>query len=254
MKPEILIVNDDGIYSPGIQALADAMVKIGNVTIVAPDKEQSGKSHSLTLNDPIRLKTVNIKKGLKGWAVNGTPVDCVKVAIKNLFNKKPDLVLSGINLGANLGKNLIYSGTVAAAYEGTVLGISSAAISLDSFKGKNFIVAKYVATKIANHLLNHKLPQGTMLNVNVPNINKKNLKEFLVTKQGNQSFVDIYEKRIDPRGNAYFWIKGELINDDSSVEYDGKAVKSGYISVTPIQFRMTNEPYINKLKKKIIHE
>ena len=254
MKPEILIVNDDGIYSPGIQALADAMVKIGNVTIVAPDKEQSGKSHSLTLNEPIRLKTVNIKKGLKGWAVNGTPVDCVKVAIKNLFNKKPDLVLSGINLGANLGKNLIYSGTVAAAYEGTVLGISSAAISLDSFKGKNFIVAKYVATKIANHLLNHKLPQGTMLNVNVPNINKKNLKEFLVTKQGNQSFVDIYEKRIDPRGNAYFWIKGELINDDSSVEYDGKAVKSGYISVTPIQFRMTNEPYINKLKKKIIHE
>ena len=254
MKPEILIVNDDGIYSPGIQALADAMVKIGNVTIVAPDKEQSGKSHSLTLNEPIRLKTVNIKKGLKGWAVNGTPVDCVKVAIKNLFNKKPDLVLSGINLGANLGKNLIYSGTVAAAYEGTVLGISSAAISLDSFKGKNFIVAKYVATKIANHLLNHKLPQGTMLNVNVPNINKKNLKEFLVTKQGNQSFVDIYEKRIDPRGNAYFWIKGELINDDSSVEYDGKAVKSGYISVTPIQFRMTNESYINKLKKKIIHE
>ena len=254
MKPKILIVNDDGIYSPGIQALADAMAKIGNVTIVAPDKEQSGKSHSLTLNEPIRLKTVNIKKGLKGWAVNGTPVDCVKVAIKNLFNKKPDLVLSGINLGANLGKNLIYSGTVAAAYEGTVLGISSAAISLDSFKGKNFIVAKYVATKIANHLLNHKLPQGTMLNVNVPNINKKNLKEFLVTKQGNQSFVDIYEKRIDPRGNAYFWIKGEMINDDSSVEYDGKAVKSGYISVTPIQFRMTNEPYINKLKKKIIHE
>ena len=254
MKPKILIVNDDGIYSPGIQALADAMVEIGNVTIVAPDKEQSGKSHSLTLNEPIRLKTVNIKNGLKGWAVNGTPVDCVKVAIKYLFNKKPDLVLSGINLGANLGKNLIYSGTVAAAYEGTVLGISSAAISLDSFKGKNFIVAKYVATKIANHLLNHKLPQGTMLNVNVPNINKKNLKEFLVTKQGNQSFIDIYEKRIDPRGNAYFWIKGEMINDDSSIEFDGKAVKNGYISITPIQFRMTNEQYINKLKKKILHE
>ncbi len=254
MKPEILIVNDDGIYSPGIQALADAMVKIGNVTIVAPDKEQSGKSHSLTLSDPIRLKTVNIKRGLKGWSVTGTPVDCVKVAIKNLFNKKPDLVLSGINLGANLGKNLIYSGTVAAAYEGTVLGISSAAISLDSFKGKNFIAAKYVATKIANHLLNHKLPQGTMLNVNVPNTSKKNLKGFLITKQGNQSFVDIYEKRIDPRGNSYFWIKGEMINNDSSVEYDGAAVKSGYISITPILFKMTNEPYINKLKKKILYE
>tara|TARA_Y100000591_G_scaffold305875_1_gene303822 strand:- start:58 stop:822 length:765 start_codon:yes stop_codon:yes gene_type:complete len=254
MKPEILIVNDDGIYSYGIQALADAMVKIGNVKIVAPDKEQSGKSHSITLNDPVRLKPVNLKKGLKGWAVTGTPVDCAKVAIKNIFNKKPDLVLSGINLGANLGKNLIYSGTVSAAYEGTILGIPSAAISLDSFKGKNFAVAKYAATIIANHLLKHKLPKGTMLNVNVPNISKKDLKGFLVTKQGNQSFSDTYEKRIDPRGNSYFWIKGKMINDDSCVAYDGQAVFSGYISITPIQFTLTNEPYINQLKKKILHE
>ena len=241
MKPLILIVNDDGIYSPGIQALADAMVKIGKVTIIAPDNEQSGKSHSLTLNDPIRLKHVNLKKGLKGWAVNGTPVDCAKVAIKKLFDKKPDLVFSGINLGANLGRNLIYSGTVSAAYEGSILGVSSAAISLDSFKGNNFVAAKYVATKIANHLLKHKLPKGTMLNVNVPDIAKKDLKGFLVTKQGSQSFVDTYEKRIDPRGNSYFWIRGEMINDDSSIEYDGEAVSSGYVSVTPIQFRITNE-------------
>ena len=254
MKPIILIVNDDGIYSQGIQALADAMVKIGKVTIIAPDKEQSGKSHSLTLNDPIRLKYVNLKNGLKGWAVNGTPVDCAKVAIKNLFDKKPDLVFSGINLGANLGRNLIYSGTVSAAYEGSVLGIPSAAISLDSFKGNNFAAAKYVVTKIANHLLKHKLPKGTMLNVNVPDVNKKDLKGFLVTKQGNQSFVDTYEKRIDPRGNSYFWIKGEMINDDPSIEYDGEAVSNGYVSITPIQFRITNELYINELKKKILYE
>ena len=254
MKPEILIVNDDGIYSSGIQALADAMVKIGNVKIVAPDKEQSGKSHSITLNDPVRLKPVNLKKGLKGWAVTGTPVDCAKVAIKKLFDKKPDLVFSGINLGANLGRNLIYSGTVSAAYEGSILGVSSAAISLDSFKGNNFVAAKYVATKIANHLLKHKLPKGTMLNVNVPDIAKKDLKGFLVTKQGSQSFVDTYEKRIDPRGNSYFWIRGEMINDDSSIEYDGEAVSSGYVSVTPIQFRITNELYINELKKKILYE
>tara|TARA_Y100000768_G_scaffold374656_1_gene344584 strand:+ start:243 stop:1007 length:765 start_codon:yes stop_codon:yes gene_type:complete len=254
MKPEILIVNDDGIYSPGIQALADAMVKVGNVTIIAPDIEQSGKSHSLTLNDPIRLKSVNLKNRLKGWSVNGTPVDCAKVAIKNLFNKKPDLVFSGINLGANLGKNLIYSGTVSAAYEGTILGIPSVAISLDSFNGKNFGVAKYVATIIANHLLKHKLPKGTMLNINVPNIVKKDLKGILITKQGNQSFLDTYEKRIDPRGNSYFWIKGEIINDDPCVEYDGQAVASGYISITPIQFTLTNELYIKQLKKKILHE
>ncbi len=254
MKPEILIVNDDGIHSPGIQALADAIAKFGNITIIAPDKEQSGKSHSLTLNDPIRLKSVNLKNGLKGWAVTGTPVDCAKIAIKNLFKTKPDLTLSGINLGANLGKNLIYSGTVSAAYEGTILGIPSAAISLDSFTGKNFTLAKYVATKIANHLLKHKLPKGTMLNVNVPNITKKDHKGFLITKQGNQSFTDTYEKRIDPRGKSYFWIKGEMTNDDSCIEYDGQAVASGYISITPIQFALTNKLYLNQLKKKILYE
>tara|TARA_B100000575_G_scaffold174321_1_gene139745 strand:+ start:159 stop:917 length:759 start_codon:yes stop_codon:yes gene_type:complete len=251
MKPEILIVNDDGIYSPGIQALADAMVNIGNVTIVAPDKEQSGKSHSLTLSDPIRLKSVSLKKGQRGWAVSGTPVDCAKVAIKNILNKKPDLVLSGINLGANLGKNLIYSGTVSAAYEGTILGIPSAAISLDSLKGKNFVLAKYTATIIAGHLLKHKLPKGTMLNVNVPNIDKKDLKGFLITKQGTQIFTDTYEERIDPRGESYFWIKGEIISDDSSLEYDGQAVENGYISITPIQFVLTNDSYINQLQKNI---
>ena len=130
-------------------------------------------------------------------------------------NKKNKLTSSaGINLGANLGKNLIYSGTISAAFEGTILGIPSAAISLDSFKAENFAGAKYVATSIANHLLKHKLPEGTMLNVNVPNIDQKDLKGFLVTKQGNQSFRDLFEKRIDPRGNSYFWIKGELINDN----------------------------------------
>ena len=254
MKPEILIVNDDGIYSPGIEALADAMVKIGKVTIIAPDKEQSGKSHSITLNNPIRLKSVNLKNGLKGWSANGTPVDCAKVAIKTLLNRKPALVISGINLGANLGKNMIYSGTISAAFEGTILGIPSAAISLDSFKAENFAGAKYVATSIANHLLKHKLPEGTMLNVNVPNIDQKDLKGFLVTKQGNQSFRDIFEKRIDPRGNSYFWIKGEMVNNDFSIEYDGEAVSKGYVSITPVHFHLTNELYINELKKKIVYE
>jgi len=252
MKPEILIVNDDGIYSPGIQALADAMVKVGKVTIIAPDKEQSGKSHSITLNDPIRLKLVNLKNGLKGWSATGTPVDCAKVAIKKLFNKKPALVISGINIGANLGKNLIYSGTISAAFEGTILGIPSAAISLDSFKVKSFTGAKYVATSIANYLLQHKLPKGTLLNVNVPALDKKDLKGFLITKQGSQSFIDTFEKRIDPRGNSYFWIKGEMVNNDVSIEYDGEAVSRGYVSITPIHFSITNESYINELKKENI--
>ena len=138
MKPRILIVNDDGIHSPGIRALSDAMIKIGVVTIVATDKEQSAKSHSISLTNPIRIKSVKLKNGLEGWSVDGTPADCTKFALQELLNQKPDLIISGINQGANLGHNLVYSGTISAAYEGAILDIPSAAISLDTLEGKNF--------------------------------------------------------------------------------------------------------------------
>ena len=254
MKPNILIVNDDGIQSPGIQALAQAMDGLGSTTIVAPDQEQSAKSHSITLNDPIRLKSVNLKSGLKGWSVKGTPVDCTKIALKNLFRKKPDLLISGINLGSNIGKNLIYSGTVSAAYEGTILGVPSAAISLDSFNAKEFSAAKQVSISIANYLLKNKLPKGTMLNVNVPHIRNNKIKGFRVTKQGKSSFIDTFERRVDPRGQSYFWIKGEMRNTDSSVEFDGKAIANGYVSITPIDFDLTNNLFINKLEQQLTND
>ena len=254
MRSKILIVNDDGIYSSGLQALADAMSKIGEITIVAPNKEQSAKSHSITLVKPIRIKPIKLKNGLEGWAVDGTPVDCAKVAIKEILKQKPDLIMSGINHGANLGRNLIYSGTISAAYEGAILGIPSAAISLNSHKTSSFAGSQFVATTIAKHLLNYNPPKGTMLNVNVPNINKKDFKGFHVTKQGNQNFIDAFEKRVDPKGNVYFWIKGEIIDKDSSIDYDGKAVANGYVSITPIHFNITNESYINELKIKSINE
>ena len=251
MKPNILIVNDDGIQSPGIQALAQAMECLGSVTIVAPDQEQSAKSHSITLHDPIRLKSVNLNRGLKGWSVKGTPVDCAKIALKSLFKKKPDLLISGINLGSNLGKNLIYSGTISAAYEGTILGIPSAAISLDSCQAKDFTVAKKVSTSIATYLLKNKLPKGIMLNVNIPYIRKNNIKGFRITKQGRSSFIDTFEKRVDPRGRSYFWIKGKIKNIDSSIEYDGEAILNGYVSITPIDFELTNNRFINKLEQEL---
>ena len=254
MKPSILIVNDDGIQSPGIMALAQAMESLGSITIVAPDQEQSAKSHSITLNNPIRMNPVNLKKGFKGWAVKGTPVDCAKIALKNLFKKKPDLLISGINLGSNLGKNLIYSGTISAAYEGTILGIPSAAISLDSFHAKEFTAAKQVSISIATYLLKNKLPEGIMLNVNVPYIRKNKIKGFRVTKQGRSSFIDTFEKRVDPRGQSYFWIKGKLRNNDHSIESDGEAILSGYVSITPIDFDLTNKLYINKLKQELIND
>ena len=254
MKPNILIINDDGIQSPGILALAQAMKSLGSITIVAPDQEQSAKSHSITLNDPIRINPVNLKRGFKGWSVKGTPVDCAKIAIRTLFKKKPDLLISGINIGSNLGKNLVYSGTISAAYEGTILGIPSAAISLDSFAAKEFSAAKQVSISIANYLLNNKLPKGTMLNVNVPYIRQNKIKGFRVTKQGRSSFIDTFEKRVDPRGQTYFWIKGEVRNFDSSTEFDGKAILNGFVSITPIDFDLTNEDYINNLKEEFVHD
>mgnify|MGYP001163561945 FL=1 len=255
MKPNILIVNDDGIQSPGIQALANAMENIGSITIVAPDQEQSAKSHSITLNDPIRLKLVTLKRGLKGWSVKGTPVDCAKIALKSLFKKKkPDLLISGINLGSNLGKNLIYSGTISAAYEGTILGIPSAAISLDSFQAKDFTAAKHVSISIATYLLKNNLPRGTMLNVNIPYLQKNKIKGFRVTKQGKSGFIDTFEKRVDPRGESYFWIKGEIGKPDSSIEFDGEAISNGYVSITPIEFDLTNKRFINKLKKDLKYD
>lgn len=254
MKPNILVVNDDGIFSPGIQALAEAISSIGSVTIVGPNKEQSAKSHSITLDDPVRMKSVDLKRGFKGWSVQGSPVDCTKIAIKNLFKNKPDLVISGINLGANLGKNLIYSGTIAAAYEGTILGISSAAISLDSSNAKEFRVVKDISTLIATNLLKHKLPKGIMLNINVPAIQKRKIKGMRVTKQGESSFIDSFERRTDPRGKSYFWIKGVIRNRESSIEFDSGAVANGYVSVTPIDFNLTNEEYINELNLKSLYE
>ena len=254
MKPSILIVNDDGIQSPGIQALAQAMDNLGSITIVAPDKEQSAKSHSITLSDPIRLKSVNLKKGLKGWSVKGTPVDCAKIALKSLLKIKPDLMISGINLGSNLGKNLIYSGTISAAYEGAIQGIPSAAISLDSFQAKEFTAAKQVSISIATYLLKNKIPKGTMLNVNVPYIRKNKIKGFRVTRQGRSSFIDTFERRVDPRGRPYFWIKGEIRNTDSSVEFDGEAILNGYVSITPIAFDLTDKLFINKLEKEFVYE
>jgi len=254
MKPDILIINDDGIQSPGILALAQAMESLGSITIVAPDQEQSAKSHSITLNDPIRINPVNLKRGFKGWSVKGTPVDCAKIALKSLFKKKPDLLISGINLGSNLGKNLVYSGTISAAYEGTTLGIPSAAISLDSFTAKEFSAAKQVSISIATYLLKNKLPKGTMLNVNVPYIRKNKIKGFRVTKQGRSGFIDTFEKRVDPRGRSYFWIKGKISNFDSSVEFDGEAILNGYVSITPINFDLTNNVFMKKLKQEFIDD
>ena len=248
-SPRILVTNDDGIDSPGIYALWKAMSKVGTPTVIAPTTEQSAASHSITLNKPLFINYISRDYGFEGWSVDGTPADCTKIGINEVLKQRPDLIISGINCGANLGVDLIYSGTVSAATEGALLGIPSIAISLASFKTDDYRASKIVAIEMAKHVLKNKIPKGTLLNVNVPYADPKDIKGKLITRQGSQYFMDEFEKRIDPRENTYYWLKGKKVDNDNSDEYDGKAIKNNYISITPISFDLTNELYLNDLKK-----
>lgn len=248
-KPTILITNDDGIFAPGIYALWEAMRKIGDVIVVAPDSEKSAVGHAITISNPIRIKKINGHGKFSGYAVNGTPADCVKIAVKAIMNNSPDIVVSGINHGANVGSNIIYSGTVSAATEGTMLNIPSVAISLNSIKGGNFSPAQKISESIANLILKNGLPAGVLLNVNVPNIPLDKILGYKVTRQGNIFFIDRFEKREDPRGQVYYWMTGEIIDDDAHDDYDGQALKDNFVSVTPIHYQLTDEKFINQLKR-----
>ena len=253
-KPRILITNDDGISSKGIYALWEAMEEIGETYIVAPISEQSASSHSITLSHPIRVESVERSNGFKGWAVSGTPADCTKIAIRSLMEKRPNVLISGINRGANLGNNIIYSGTVSAATEGSILGIPSIAISLASYKTDKYETVKIIAKQIVEYVMKNSLPKMTLLNVNVPYCKIDDIKGIKITRQGSQYFVDEFEERIDPRNRNYYWIKGKMIDDDQSLDFDGKAIKDNYVSVTPIHFNLTNETYLEDLRKDFSYE
>ena len=249
---KILVTNDDGIYSSGIFALWDVAKEFGDVNVIAPINEKSAVGHSITISNPIYVKEIERDDGFKGLAVSGTPADCVKIGIKSLLPFSPDLILSGINIGSNLGNNIIYSGTVAAAIEGATLNIPSIAISVDSFRPKNFSTSKIVVRKIINFLENNAIPSGTILNVNIPDCEPNELKGYKITVQGNQYFNDNFDKRTDPRGRDYYWMTGEIIDNDKELKYDGFAVNNGYASITPIHFKMTQTSFLDELEKSII--
>ena len=246
-RPKILVTNDDGIFAPGIYALWEAMQEIGEVTVVAPDTEKSAVGHAITITDPIRVQQIHRRNGFEGFAVKGTPADCVKIAGRSLMKKPPDIVVSGINSGANVGSNIIYSGTVSAATEGTIIGIPSIAISLNSIKGGDMTASQKVANTVVNKVLENGLPKGILLNVNVPNIREESIKGYRMTKQGKLVFKDRFEKREDPRGKFYYWMKGEIINDTNS-DTDGFAIQNDYISITPIHYQLTEESFLETLK------
>ncbi len=247
-RPLILVSNDDGIDAPGIYALARAMEDLGAVTVVAPDKQQSAVGHAITMNYPLRVSRYSKGGSWFGYAVEGTPADCVKLAVKNLVEGTPDLLVSGINLGSNTAINIIYSGTVSAATEGTILGIPSIAISLTSHEKRDFRYAAKFAKRIAALVLRKGLPDGTLLNVNVPAIAEKEIAGVRLTRQGRTRFNDEFDVRRDPNNKEYFWLTGDLEILDHSKETDQISIMERFVSVTPIQYDLTDYRFLRKMQ------
>jgi 5'-nucleotidase len=247
----ILITNDDGITSPGLHALYLAMAELGEVTIVAPDAEQSAVGHAITTLTPLRIKEVALPDGIVGRAVNGTPADAVRVAILAICTEPPDLVVSGINLGPNVANNIIYSGTVSAATEARILGVPSIAVSLATFKDPIWATPATFAGRIASEVIARGLPDKILLNVNVPNLPLEEIKGVRVTRQGNSGYQERYEVRSDPRAVPYYWTAGTYRMSDVDEETDALAVEEGYVSVTPVRYDLTAHDYLPELSRRL---
>lgn len=244
----LLISNDDGVYALGIRTLANTLAEAGHhVTVVCPDRERSATGHGLTLHQPIRAEKIEslFHPSVQVWACSGTPSDCVKLAIWALLDEPPDLVLSGINHGANLGTDVLYSGTVSAAMEGVIEGFPSVAFSLTSFSCHDFQPAADFACALVQQLAEHPLTL-TLLNVNVPPVDRDQIRGAIVTRQGVRRYIDVFEKRVDPRGKTYYWLAGELLEDVEDPDVadtaptDVEAIRENYITITPLHYNLTS--------------
>ena len=245
---EILACNDDGIDAPGLYALVQELRKLGTVTVVAPDKQQSAVGHAITMHYPLRVKEFKKNGKFFGYAVQGTPADCVKLAVRALLKRTPDLVVSGVNHGANTAISIIYSGTVSAATEGTILGIPSIAISLTTYGPADFRYAAKIARWLGEKVVAKGLPAGTLLNVNVPAHPEREIKGVLVTRQGKSIWNDTFDHRRDPNNREYYWLTGGLDEVDTELEFDQAAVRAKYVSVTPIQYDLTDDAMLSTLR------
>lgn len=248
-KPYILVANDDGINSPGIFALVSKLQKLGEVIVVAPDHEQSAVGHSLTLSRPLRVSKFHINGEMFGYAVSGTPGDCVKIALSTLLDRTPDLIVSGINHGQNTAVNILYSGTVSAATEGMLFGIKSIAFSVCSHNWElDLDHASDIALEISKKALESEFPKNTFLNVNIPSLSKNEIKGIKVTQVGTGYWKDFYVKRQDPFNRDYYWFSGEYFESEPKLENDDIAVSNGYVSVTPIKYSLTNAEMLQHFK------
>lgn len=249
---KILLSNDDGLLATGIGVLTEYLSKEHDVYIVAPDRERSASGHSLTLHTPLRVQEVNAIHGAKRcWMTSGTPGDCVKLALKAILSEDemPDLVISGINHGPNLGGDILYSGTVSCAIEGAMLGFQSIAVSLDSWSSEcdDYQVAGEFMLKLIKKLEHYRIPEKTILNINIPAIEKEDIVDVVVTELGERVYTDKYEKRIDPRGKTYYWLAGELITELRDANTDISAIRNNMISITPLTYDMTRKDYMIRL-------
>ncbi|HRH12210.1 MAG TPA: 5'/3'-nucleotidase SurE [Bacteroidia bacterium] len=249
-RPTILVTNDDGVFAPGIKFLTSVAKKYGKVIVVAPDKPQSGMGHAITINSTIRIQKTNYHEVDREYACNGTPVDCVKMAVNNLLKARPDLVLSGINHGSNSSINVIYSGTMSAAVEGALEGSPSIGFSLCDYSIEaDFTQAKEYIEKIIESALKNKMQKGVCLNVNIPKLKKEDIKGIKVARQAKANWVERFDERKDPYGREYYWLTGEFVNfEPEAKDTDEWALANGYVSVVPIQADMTAYQSLEQLK------
>lgn len=248
-RPLILVTNDDGITAPGIRSLIEVVKPIGDVIVVAPDSPQSGMGHAITVNSTLYVEKISETDAeITEYSCSGTPADCVKLAVNEILDKRPDLCVSGINHGSNSSINVLYSGTMSAAIEAGVEGIPAIGFSLLDYSwNANFEAAKYYAKRIIENALEEGIPEDVVLNVNVPNLDKNDIKGIKICRQARANWVEAFDKRQNPMGRDYYWLSGKFINLDKGEDTDIDALKSGYISVVPTQFDLTAHHCIQRL-------
>ena len=248
-KPLILVTNDDGINAPGLRTLIAIMNTVGKVVVVAPDSPQSGMGHAITLDSTLYVRKITIDDGPQvEYSCSGTPADCVKFAIREILDRTPDLCVSGINHGSNASINVIYSGTMSAAIEAGIEGIPAIGYSLLDYDwSANFDASKQFVKTIAENVLNHGLPNGIVLNVNIPNITKEHIKGIKVCRQARANWVETFDKRQNPQGKDYYWLSGKFVNLDDGHDTDEWALENGYVSLTPVQFDLTAHHHLKTL-------
>ena len=245
----ILITNDDGIHSEALWMLNDCLSRDHNVTVVAPDRERSAVSHAITLQRPLRANRVTLNNHVNGFSVNGTPADCVKLALLDLMDPQPDLVVAGINPGVNLGVNINYSGTVAAAREAALGGVAAISISAAGRSARRYGEAAELVCHLADQVNHHGLPYGTFLNVNIPDLDLSDISGIVFSRQGVQRFVESVEKRTDPRHRPYYWQGPDQQTFERSPDVDGTALEDTFISITPIKCDTTDYDLLKTMQE-----